>query len=101
MFLRYLGEMFQLLDRDSGGRSQYPIDISEDLKLYLSQEIFNNKNISDDLLKEIKSILTNGLVFPENLFIWATMNNADQGVMPLDTHLNVDGVSNIFYRSSS
>ena len=31
--------MFQLLDRDSGGRSQYPIDISEDLKLYLSQEI--------------------------------------------------------------
>ncbi|MCC3658201.1 AAA family ATPase, partial [Staphylococcus haemolyticus] len=24
------GEMFQLLDRDSGGRSQYPIDISED-----------------------------------------------------------------------
>ena len=33
------GEMFQLLDRDSGGRSQYPIDISEDLKLYLSQEI--------------------------------------------------------------
>ena len=77
--------MFQLLDRDSGGRSQYPIDISEDLKLYLSQEIFNNKNISDDLLKEIKSILTNGLVFPENLFIWATMNNADQGVMPLDT----------------
>ena len=88
--------MFQLLDRDSGGRSQYPIDISEDLKLYLSQEIFNNKNISDDLLKEIKSILTNGLVFPENLFIWATMNNADQGVMPLDTDLNVDGVSNIF-----
>lgn len=79
------GEMFQLLDRDSGGRSQYPIDISEDLKLYLNQEIFNNKNISDDLLKEIKSILTNGLVFPENLFIWATMNNADQGVMPLDT----------------
>ena len=35
-------------------------------------------------MKEIKSILTNGLVFPENLFIWATMNNADQGVMPLD-----------------
>ena len=88
--------MFQLLDRDDGGRSQYPIDISEDLKLYLNQEIFDNENISDNVLNDIKSILTNGLVFPENLFIWATMNNADQGVLPLDTRLNVDGVLDIF-----
>ncbi|MFC1255957.1 AAA family ATPase [Staphylococcus xylosus] len=79
------GEMFQLLDRDSNGCSEYPIDINEDLKLFFDNEIFNNKEVSEGLKEEIKDKLKNGLIFPENLYIWATMNSADQGVLPLDT----------------
>ncbi|RIL26482.1 hypothetical protein BUY95_13730 [Staphylococcus gallinarum] len=68
------GSMFQLLDRESNGKSEYPIDISEDLKLFFKDiEIENNE------------MLENGLIFPRNLYIWCSMNSADQGVLPLDT----------------
>ncbi|RIL60874.1 hypothetical protein BUY70_03460 [Staphylococcus epidermidis] len=78
------GEMFQLLDRDSSGRSQYPIDINEDLKLYINDFISDN-NLSKTEKQNIEDAIQNGLIFPSNLFIWATMNSADQGVMPMDT----------------
>ncbi|WP_436877421.1 AAA family ATPase [Mammaliicoccus sciuri] len=79
------GEMFQLLDRDSSGCSEYPIDISEDLQMFFEHKIFNNEEISDELKNAIQNKIKDGLVFPENLYIWATMNSADQGVLPLDT----------------
>ncbi|WP_323707121.1 AAA family ATPase [Mammaliicoccus vitulinus] len=79
------GEMFQLLDRNSSGCSEYAIDISEDLELFFDHKIFNNQEITEELKLEIKNKMKNGLVFPENLYIWATMNSADQGVLPLDT----------------
>lgn len=63
------GDMFQLLDRDKGGESEYSICLSEDLKEYLEKEGLH--------LEELK--------LPSNLYIWATMNSADQGVYPLDT----------------
>src|SRR5699024_4418187 len=65
------GDLFQLLDREKGV-SKYKIDISFDLKNYLSSTLDN----SDDLEQ---------LYLPSNLYIWATMNSADQGVFPLDT----------------
>ena len=58
------GDVFQLLDRTEKSESVYPIDATEDMKLYLDQE---------------------KLIMPQNLFIWATMNSADQGVFPMDT----------------
>ena len=58
------GDVFQLLDRDENNESMYPIDTSEDMKSYINQD-------------KIK--------IPQNLFIWATMNSADQGVFPMDT----------------
>ena len=58
------GDIFQLLDRASNNESVYPIDASEDMKSYLNQD-------------KIK--------LPSNLFIWATMNSADQGVFHMDT----------------
>lgn len=63
------GDMFQLLDRDKGGESEYSICLSEDMKEYLAKEGLH--------LEELK--------LPSNLYIWATMNSADQGVYPLDT----------------
>lgn len=66
------GDMFQLLDRDKNGESEYEISISDELKEYLDKE-------------SVKNLKNNKLYLPNNFYIWATMNNADQGVMPLDT----------------
>ena len=64
------GDVFQLLDRNSDGDSEYPIAVSEDMKSYLKQK----------LSKDIETIK-----IPRNMYIWATMNSADQGVFPMDT----------------
>ena len=64
------GDIFQLLDRAENNDSEYPISTSEDMKKYLKEEL--NKDFD-----EIK--------IPQNMFIWTTMNSADQGVFPMDT----------------
>ena len=64
------GDVFQLLDRDKTGSSRYPIEASEDIKKYMEREL-------DENYKKI--------MIPSNMFIWATMNSADQGVFPMDT----------------
>ena len=71
------GDIFQLLDRDSDGESTYRINVSEEMKKY-----FNEKE------QELnKKLLINGneLYIPKNMYIWATMNSADQGVYPMDS----------------
>ena len=67
------GEVFQLLDRDEDFVSEYPVRASEDIKKYLAEEL---GGCAEDYA-EIK--------IPDNMFIWATMNSADQGVFPMDT----------------
>lgn len=66
------GDIFQLLDR-TDGVSEYPIRTSEDLRQYLANEL----KVSEDQVDT--------LTLPDNLYIWATMNSADQGVFPMDT----------------
>lgn len=80
------GDFFQLLDRNSENISMYPISISYDFKYYLDNELKNDlSNISDNQISELKNDLQSGLYLPSNLFIWATMNSADQGVISMDT----------------
>lgn len=67
------GEVFQLLDRDEDGVSEYEIQTSENIRRYLTDEIGGNPS---DYAK---------IRIPNNMFIWATMNSADQGVFPMDT----------------
>lgn len=67
------GDIFQLLDRGDSGVSEYPVQASEDIKKYLARELGGSP---DDYTK---------LRLPDNMFIWATMNSADQGVFPMDT----------------
>ncbi len=67
------GDVFQLLDRDEDGVSEYGIHTSEDVRKYLSLQLKGDVND----WTEIK--------LPDNMFIWATMNSADQGVFPMDT----------------
>jgi 5-methylcytosine-specific restriction protein B len=67
------GELFQLLDRDSSGRSQYSITLSDpDMIQYLQ----TNASVLLD---------GNNLRIPANLSLLATMNSSDQAVMPMDT----------------
>lgn len=67
------GDVFQLLDRDEKGVSEYSIQTTEDMKKYLAKELHCQL---DDVSK---------IKIPNNMFIWATMNSADQGVFPMDT----------------
>jgi 5-methylcytosine-specific restriction protein B len=62
------GELFQLLDREADGRSTYSVRLEEATMKYL-----RDNDVDDEEIR-----------MPKNLYIWATMNNADQGVMPLD-----------------
>lgn len=67
------GDVFQLLDRDDDGVSEYEIQASEDIRRYLAKELGGT---ADNYKK---------ICIPDNMFIWATMNSADQGVFPMDT----------------
>ncbi|MCI8556270.1 MAG: AAA domain-containing protein [Lachnospiraceae bacterium] len=67
------GEVFQLLDRDERNVSQYPVKPSEDIKAYLAKELGGQSSDYEELR------------LPDNMYIWATMNSADQGVFPMDT----------------
>lgn len=79
------GDVFQLLDREKEegkefpiGASEYPIQTSEDLKDYL-KEVLKDDETSLSKYKFEK------IWIPENMYLWATMNSADQGVFPMDT----------------
>lgn len=79
------GDIFQLLDRDCNGFSTYPIEISEDLKLYFKEEFKELKGEKKEYIVEVLGDDMTKLYIPNNMYIWATMNNADQGVHVLDT----------------
>lgn len=67
------GDVFQLLDRNADGESEYKIQTSEDMRNYLAEQLGGNP----DEYKTLK--------LPNNFYLWATMNSADQGVFPMDT----------------
>lgn len=67
------GDVFQLLDRNKDGISEYEIQPSEDIRQYLAEKIGGS---AEDYFS---------IQLPDNMFIWATMNSADQGVFPMDT----------------
>lgn len=66
------GEVFQLLDRKDG-ESEYEIETSEDMRAHLKEKLGGDES---EYMR---------IKIPSNMYIWATMNSADQGVFPMDT----------------
>lgn len=65
------GDLFQLLDRNDQGESDYPIKPDTELAKYLEDL---NENLPSEELK-----------LPHNLHIYATMNTSDQSLFPMDS----------------
>ena len=79
---KVFGNIFQLLDRNNRGESEYPISLSKEQRKYLEDNLREEPEEGKKVLEKIKN---EGLYLPNNLYIWATMNSADDNVQPLDT----------------
>lgn len=102
------GDLFQLLDRGDNGFSTYPIEADSDLQKEIQNAFKEEKDReSDNPYKLSKNIdvesavegyvsnygsslskdIQEGrvLLFPPNLYIWATMNTSDQSLFPMDS----------------
>lgn len=78
------GDIFQLLDRKNG-RSEYSIETSEELKLFFAKRFVTRFDEMSDEEKDMVLDSFSKMYIPPNMYIWATMNSADQGVYPMDT----------------
>ena len=65
------GDLVQLLDRSDDGSSEYGVTASPDLDRHLKYKL--------------KTLYSGEMRLPSNLFLWATMNRADETVSHMDT----------------
>lgn len=73
------GDVFQLLDRNSDNTSTYSLKFNSDITNFLVSNIKNSVN------KDLFDKDTGFIKIPNNLFIWGTMNSADEGVSKMDS----------------
>ena len=86
------GDLFQLLDRNGYGFSDYSITADKDMKKQLGKAfkdltIADAERINGYYEKNVVDKVLSGdiLLLPDNLYIWATMNTSDQSLFPIDS----------------
>lgn len=87
------GDLFQLLDRNDYGFSDYPIKADADMKRQLQKAFAGLSVAQSDKInamyegKDVVLQVLSGdiLLLPNNLYIWATMNTSDQSLFPIDS----------------
>lgn len=88
------GDIFQLLDRNPAGFSDYPIVADDDLAQELKEILGGFSIAKHDAIntlydggKDVVGMVKNGecLLLPNNMYIWATMNTSDQSLFPIDS----------------
>lgn len=76
------GDLFQLLDRNADGFSEYGIVADADLRKYLETAVDEDGN---HILINKQGVHKGELRLPPNLSILATMNTSDQSLFPMDS----------------
>lgn len=89
------GDVFQLLDRDPSGASEYSVAVAEEMSACIAARLDVLSNAEKDAIEayfdpdldfnDFHNSTMHDLSLPPNMYIWATMNSADQGVFPMDT----------------
>lgn len=81
------GDIFQLLDRNGDGFSQYTISPDIDLTNFLAEEFEKVKEVKEQMTEQGFEKIADGteMKLPPNLSIIATMNTSDQSLFPIDS----------------
>ena len=103
------GDLFQLLDRNDEGFSEYEIAADDDLRRYLKEAFAGvadaincvppadatervppsadaMNRVPPEIAEKLERVFKGEiLLLPENLSIWATMNTSDQSLFPIDS----------------